>query len=169
MGTSAPPEAITGTLTDPETAAVSAKSNPLRVPSRSMEVSRISPAPQDTPCCAHSTASRPLVSRPPRTKASQRSPTRLASIANTTACEPNSAASSVSNSGRRRAAVFTVSLSAPERRIARPSSTVATPPPAVSGMASSRATRRIVSRNVGRWSRDAAISSTTSSSAPSLL
>ena len=34
--------------------------------------------------------------------------------------------------------------------MARPSSTLATPPPAVSGIASSAATRRIVSRNVGR-------------------
>jgi len=55
--------------------------------------------------------------------------------------------------------VFTVSLSArAEDRAALIDG--ATPPPAVSGMASSAATRRIVSKR-GRWSRDAAMSRTT--------
>ena len=47
-------------VTRSETAAVSARSKPLRVPSRSIEVSRISPAPRAAPSLAHSTASRPV-------------------------------------------------------------------------------------------------------------
>ena len=42
----APPEAITGIDTAAETAAVSAQSKPAFVPSRSIDVSRISPAPR---------------------------------------------------------------------------------------------------------------------------
>ena len=42
-----PPEAITGTGTASATARVSAMSKPDLVPSRSIEVSRISPAPSD--------------------------------------------------------------------------------------------------------------------------
>src|SRR5215470_17697882 len=41
----APPEAITGIETVCDTAAVSSQSKPVRVPSRSMEVSKSSPAP----------------------------------------------------------------------------------------------------------------------------
>src|SRR5687767_10242169 len=48
-----PPEAITGTLTASATARVSARSKPSRVPSRSMLVSRISPAPAAAIRCAH--------------------------------------------------------------------------------------------------------------------
>ena len=43
-----PPEAITGTVTASATARVSAMSKPYLVPSRSIEVSRISPAPSAT-------------------------------------------------------------------------------------------------------------------------
>src|SRR6266852_4177387 len=70
-GDLAPPEAITGTVTALEIAAVSATSKPLRVPSRSTEVSRISPAPAATPIRAQSMASRDADSRPPRTMTSQ--------------------------------------------------------------------------------------------------
>src|ERR1700732_157724 len=65
----APPEAITGTRTASETALVSRQSNPSPVPSRSNEVSRISPAPHCSACFAHSTASFPVGFRPPCTKA----------------------------------------------------------------------------------------------------
>ncbi len=54
------------------TARSRARSNPERVPSRSMEVSRISPAPSSTTRSAQATASRPVGSRPPRTTTSQR-------------------------------------------------------------------------------------------------
>ena len=60
-----PPLAITGTLTASATARVSARSKPSRVPSRSMLVSRISPAPAAVIRRAQSTASRPVGLRPP--------------------------------------------------------------------------------------------------------
>src|ERR1700733_8471683 len=88
-----PPEAITGIDTASDTARVSARSKPLLVPSRSMLVSRISPAPSSAILRAHSTASSPVALRPPCVKTSQRgaSPSaepRLASIATTMHCEP---------------------------------------------------------------------------------
>ena len=49
---------MTGIGTAFETAAVSSQSKPWRVPSRSIEVSRISPAPRSAASVAHSTASR---------------------------------------------------------------------------------------------------------------
>src|SRR5437899_3225594 len=63
----APPEAITGTRTASATRAVRSSSKPSRVPSRSIEVSRISPAPAATPRRAQSTASIPVGVRPPST------------------------------------------------------------------------------------------------------
>ena len=46
--------------------------DPFAVPSRSTDVNRISPAPRRSPSIAHSTTSRPVCSRPPSQKASQR-------------------------------------------------------------------------------------------------
>src|SRR5258705_351376 len=63
----APPDAITGTRTASATRAVRSSSKPSRVPSRSIDVSRISPAPASTPRRAHSTASSPVGVRPPST------------------------------------------------------------------------------------------------------
>src|SRR5262249_36170094 len=60
-----PPEAMTGTPTASATARVSGRSNPSRVPSRSMLVSRISPAPAASMRRAQSTASSPAARRPP--------------------------------------------------------------------------------------------------------
>ena len=60
-----PPEAITGTLTRSATARVRGMSKPWRVPSRSIEVSRISPAPRCSASFAQSTTSRPVGRRPP--------------------------------------------------------------------------------------------------------
>ena len=60
-----PPGTITGTLTASDTARVSARSKPPRVPSRSMLVSRISPAPHAHMRWAHCTASRRVARRPP--------------------------------------------------------------------------------------------------------
>src|SRR5690242_10985933 len=60
-----PPLAMTGTVTAPATARVSARSKPLFVPSRSMLVRRISPAPRAAIVAAHSTASSPRAFRPP--------------------------------------------------------------------------------------------------------
>ena len=63
---------MTGTRTASATARVSGMSKPCLVPSRSIEVSRISPAPSDTTSRAYSTASRPVGRRPPCVKISQR-------------------------------------------------------------------------------------------------
>ena len=83
----APPDAITGIVTARETAAVSSQSNPARVPSRSIEVSRISPAPRDSASRAHSTAS--VGSRACRCANRPRTVlARFASIATTTAWLP---------------------------------------------------------------------------------
>src|SRR5260221_3257223 len=69
-----PPEAITGTLTASDTARVRPTSKPARVPSRSMLVKRISPAPVSTMRFAHCTASSPVARRPPCVKTSQPEP-----------------------------------------------------------------------------------------------
>src|SRR5688500_14411449 len=69
-----PPEAITGTPTASDTARVSARSKPSRVPSRSMLVSRISPAPAASMRFAHCTASRPVALRPPCVNTCHESP-----------------------------------------------------------------------------------------------
>ena len=90
----APPDAMTGMLTASLTAAVSSQSNPARVPSESMEVSRISPAPRASASRAHSTTRRPVGLRPPCTNTcasrtgSAASGSRRASMATTTACAP---------------------------------------------------------------------------------
>ena len=129
-----PPEATTGTRTASETARVSGTSKPSFVPSRSMLVSRISPAPRSAPSRAQATASFPVGVRPPWTKTSQPPwPVPRASIARTTACEPKRRATSSSRPGAPTAAVLTATLSAPARRSASASSTVRTPPPTVNG------------------------------------
>src|SRR6266481_4426398 len=58
-----PPEAMTGTGTASDTARVSAMSKPDLVPSRSIEVSRISPAPRAAMRRAQATASSPVARR----------------------------------------------------------------------------------------------------------
>ena len=50
------PDAMTGTGTESATARVSSRAYPVRAPSWSMEVSRISPAPSAWQVAAHSTA-----------------------------------------------------------------------------------------------------------------
>src|SRR5437588_4461878 len=78
-----PPEAITGTPTASDTARVSSRSNPSRVPSRSMLVSRISPAPAPCMRFAQSMTSIPVARRPPSAQTSRAPPLRLASVAAT--------------------------------------------------------------------------------------
>jgi len=102
--------AMTGTLTASATLRVSSMSKPHLAPSRSIEVSRISPAPRQPLRGAKSTASMPVARRPPWVKISQRfSParsvlTRLASIATTMHCAPNfsAARARIRGSQRRR-------------------------------------------------------------------
>src|SRR5277367_1562323 len=118
----APPLAITGTVTADRTARSIGRSNPARVPSASMELSRISPTPNSAPRAAHSTASIPVPRRPPWVVTSQPdgvgaepSGTVRASTDNTMHCEPNWAAISANRSGRAIAAVLIDTLSAPAR------------------------------------------------------
>src|SRR6266567_367149 len=166
-----PPEAMTGTGTLSAMACVSGRSNPCRVPSRSIDVSKISPAPSDTTSCAYSMASIPVELRPPWVKISQRSPpparlTRLASIATTMHCSPNFSAACLTNSRLETAAELIETLSAPYRSSVLMSSMVRTPPPTVSGMKQASAVRRTTSSMVPRFSWVAVMSRKHSSSAP---
>src|SRR5438876_730064 len=164
----APPEAIIGTRTASAMSAVSSRSKPSRVPSRSIDVSRISPAPCSTPRRAHSTASRPVGVRPPSiTTSYEPSSRRRASMASTAAWAPARAAISPRSSGRRTAAVFMATLSAPARRMAAASKAESIPPPTQNGMERASATRAARSTTVPRRSADAVMSRKTSSSAPS--
>src|SRR6202042_2774406 len=126
----APPLAITGTSTTSRTASISSRSNPPRVPSASIEFSRISPAPSSAARRAQSTASRPVPRRPPCVVTSNplfpptaASGPRRASTDTTTHCAPNRSATSLSNSGRAIAAMFSDTLSAPARSSRSTSST----------------------------------------------
>src|SRR3569623_2129499 len=166
-----PPEAITGTFTASLTARVRARSKPSRVPSRSMLVSRISPAPYSTMSLAQSITSRPVDLRPPWVNTSQRgglpSPlTRLASIATTLHCEPKRAAASRTNSGRTTAAGLIATLSAPALSMRRMSAVLRMPPPTVSGMNTWPATSSTMCTMESRSSWLAEMSRNTSSSAP---
>src|SRR5438045_1490032 len=164
----APPDAITGRRTASLTALVSSTSYPAWVPSLSMEVSRISPAPNLWPSAAHSTASRPEGRRPPWLNTSQPDkPSRLrASIASTTHCAPKTSAHRVMRFGSARAAVLTETLSAPCVSSSPMSCTLRTPPPTASGMNTSSAVRATASRRMRRASEEAVISRKTISSAP---
>ena len=90
-------------------------------------------------------------------------------MARITACAPNSRLSSVISAGRRTAAVFTETLSAPDIRMCRASATERMPPPTASGMKTLRAVRATTSAMMARASLEAVISRKTSSSAPSRL
>ncbi len=114
-----------------------------------MLVSRISPAPRSTPSRAQ--CDRVAAGRRPAT-GDERLPARprrdLASIASTTHCAPNVAASSSSSSGRASAAELTDTLSAPASSTAWASATERMPPPIVNGMNTSSAVRRASSTTV---------------------
>ena len=152
---------------------MSSRSKPSRVPSASMELSRISPAPSSAARAHHSTASTPVRLRPPwvvtsnppdgRPEASRR---RRTSAERTRTWAPNRSAISAMSSGRAIAAVLTPTLSAPARSSRSTSSTVRTPPPTVSGMNTSSAVRATTSYIVARSPLLAVTSRKVSSSAP---
>ena len=130
-----------------DTAAVISQSNPERVPSRSIDVSRISPAPRDSASRAHSTASRAGVGRAAAHVDGEavaaplgvdRDDDRLAAVA---AGERRRSAP-----GSFSAAVLRLTLSAPASTAAAASSSERMPPPTVSGRKMLRATALIVSR-----------------------
>src|SRR5262245_44876388 len=162
-----PPEAITGTPTASDTARVSARSKPSRVPSRSMLVSRISPAPAASMRRAHSSASMPVPLRPPCVKTSHEEPFLLASIATTTHWQPTISDAWRTRSGFCTAAVLIDTLSAPALRSRRTSSTLRTPPPTVRGIKTREATASITCSRMSRSSELAVMSRNASSSAPS--
>ena len=149
------------------TAFVMGRSKPALVPSASMEVRRISPAPRASPLFTQSSRSRPVGFRPPATTTSQvPSPRLRASTASTTHWEPNRSAASVISSGRATAAELTEILSAPARSSSRKSSRVRMPPPTVRGTNTCSAVRSTTSATVLRASWVAVMSKKTISSAP---
>ena len=149
---------------------VSSMSYPAFVPSQSMLVSNISPAPSSAAFMAHSTASIPQSILPPCLYMFQPEPSSrlLASIAKTTHWLPNLSAASAISVGLSMAAEFTDILSAPSRSIALKSSTVLIPPPTVNGMKIVSATLLTMSTTIFLWSDEAVMSRKTSSSAPAL-
>ena len=149
---------------------VSSLSYPAFVPSQSMLVNRISPAPRRFASIAHSTASKPTSILPPFLYTFHPLPSalRLASIATTTHWLPNLSAASLIRSGVLIAEELMEILSAPSRKIALKSSTVRIPPPTVNGINTFSATFLTISIMIFLASDDAVISKNTSSSAPAL-
>ena len=163
---------MTGISTASLTARVKGRLKPCLVPSRSILVSKISPAPRRCISTAHSTASKPVGLRPPWVKISQRvfsGLTALASTATTIACEPKKPAASFTKSGLVTAAVLMLALSAPALSRRRISATVRTPPPTVNGIKTCEATASITCKIVSRLSLEAVMSKKVNSSAPSSL
>ena len=114
-------------------------SKPSFVPSRSMLVTRSSPAPRSATSRAHATASRPgrqaaAVEEDLPPGAVRR---RLASIATTMHCAPNRSAQRADQLGSRTAAELIETLSAPAASTSRTSSSERMPPPMVNGMKTS--------------------------------
>ena len=113
----APPLAMTGTVTAARTARISSRSNPALVPSASIELSRISPAP--SPAAAGRPGDRVDAGAAPAAVGGDLEPARRrvlrpaarrASTDSTTHCEPNRCAASASSSGRAIAAVLSADL-----------------------------------------------------------
>ena len=104
----APPEATTGIVTASLTARVIGRSYPFLVPSASMLVRTISPAPSRSTSRAQATASRPVGTRPPLMWTSQTSrpsrSTRFGSMFTTMHWLPKRRAALRTNSGSRTAA-----------------------------------------------------------------
>ena len=169
----APPEAITGIRTASLTAAVNSQSKPARVPSESIEVRRISPAPRCSASRAHSTTVRPIGRRPPCTytcasrTGSAAARSRRASMATTTACAPKLRANCADECGVGQRGGIDADLvrACLEYLLGVVADLI--PPPTQNGTKSSRAVRRTVSSSVWRPSCVAVMSSRTISSAPS--
>ena len=87
-------------------------------------------------------------------------------MAHTITWLPKREAISSMSSGRRSAALLTLTLSAPAESMRSTSSTLPMPPPTVKGMESVSATRVTMSVKVLRPSCEAVMSRNTSSSAP---
>ena len=110
----APPLAITGMSTTARTASISSRSKPALVPSASIELSRISPAPSSATRRAHSIASSPALLaaavRGDLPAARRARAARRTSSDSTSTWLPNRSAISAISSGRWIAAVLTPDL-----------------------------------------------------------
>ena len=143
------------------------RSKPFFVPSRSILVSSISPAPRRQTSSAQAIASMPVLLRPPCVKTSHRfGAVCLASIATTMHCEPYLALASETKSGLATAEEFILTLSAPAFRSRLTSLTSRTPPPTVSGINTWDATSSMICRIKSLPSEVAVISKKVISSAP---
>ena len=140
-----------GMSTSRRTARIISRSKPSRVPSASIELSRISPAPSSAARRTHQIASMPVDLRPPMVVTSKPdlvccSPfSRLASTESTSTWLPKRSATRLISVGSLMAAVLTPTLSAPQRSSESTSSGVRTPPPTVMGMNTCSAVRRTMS------------------------
>ena len=146
-------------------------SYPARVPSASIELSKISPTPSAQAFSTQAKASKPALSRPPCVVTSKPEGVfaRRASTDNTRTCEPKRSTISEINLGRAIAAVLIEILSAPARSRLFTSETLRIPPPTVNGINTCSAVRATTSRVVARFILLAEISRKVNSSTPSKL
>ena len=147
-----------GTFTRLAMASSISRSKPFFTPSVSMEFTTSSPAPFFTPCSAQSSASMPVFSRPPLANRQNFPSTRRTSMLSTTHWLPYFWAAAGMMPGLRMAPELTLTLSAPHFSTRSKSSSVLMPPPTVSGMKISPATRRRMSVNRPRPSTLAVMS-----------
>ena len=137
------------------------------MPSLFIEVSNISPAPNDTASVAHWVVLISVFVLPPfRYTYHSPSSSFFVSMANTTHWLPNSLLNCCKRAGFLNAAVFTETLSAPFCNNIATSSTELIPPPTVKGIFMLAAIRFTSSTKVFLFSIVAVISKKTSSSAP---
>ena len=153
--------------TDSLTCRFNAKSYPSFVPSASILVNKISPAPLRSTSFTQSIRSFPVSFLPPWVKTRHwLSDVFFASTATTIHWFPNLSEASDISCGFNTAAVFKLTLSAPAFSIVRMSSRSLKPPPTVKGIKHSEAVRSTTSSMIFRSSLEAVISKNTSSSAP---
>ena len=162
----APPEAITGMGRKEDKSAVKSLAKPALVPSWSMEVSKISPAPLSANSLAQAWVISSVALRPPWVCTLSTHARWRVSTATTTHWEPNSRAIWSMMMGLFTAAELIEILSAPAARRRYTSSKVDMPPPTVKGMLISLATCVTSAARVLRLSTVAVMSKNTNSSAP---
>jgi hypothetical protein len=164
----APPEAIIGMFTNLFNWANASLAKPFFVPSLSIDVNKISPAPLCSTSFAQSNKSNLVATFPPTKCTFHFPPICLASIATTMHCEPNFSANWLIKFGFFTADELIETLSAPDFNNKSTSSTDEIPPPTVNGIFTCWATRSTKFNKVLRFSSVAEISKKINSSAPSL-
>ena len=163
----APPDAIRGIFKSVDIVLSISRSNPSLVPSLSILVSRISPAPLFWHSIHQSYADSILFFLPPCVKTKYSLSIFLTSTAITIHCRPIFSVTSLIIFGLDTAAVFIVTLSAPTDSKSLTSLKSLTPPPTVNGINTSLATFSTTLNIVSLPSCDAVISKNVISSAPS--